>query len=1149
MRRISLALALIGAVAVTGCTGGNKPAANTDTGTQKGVTNQFYFVNLFSLPVGGVITSADGKINCGATGIAVQTVAGVQQYVATGFFPGANLCGPQFQYLWAETTTLTATGAGGNEFLGWAGSCSGYGPCTVEKGADMTVVAVFGKPGSGHPNFSDPALHGAAVTVGSLACATCHGDQLQGMANAPACSACHGVGTVPPISTVLPFGPFPKTGLVAAITSVTPANSPANTAVTFTLKDSAGADVFVNGADGKNLPMPLTMAIVNFGTDAAGNALPYKDGKPAAVAPFNPATVSPFAAITSMSVTSGTWPSATDYRYPAGALQQAGAICGVNVPTCVCTAAAPCAVTGTVGFGIRIVAPAITATYGACSAAAPCTCATATPCGPALPTTNGPGMLTRDAATGVYTYTFLATPFPPAADARLNNTHTAWLAAYRRENVANYNDGSAYTAANVEFNFNANTGLAVAAKRAIVSDAACAKCHDGFKAPDEAVSGGFHSSARVGAAYCNICHYEGRGTGGFADSATFIHRIHGAGTLTYDVASVAKTTGYKAGNPFLVTAPVACSVAAPCVCTVLQPCSDTTFHGMTVTYPQDPRNCTECHDSSTASKAGQYLTHPTIAACGSCHDTLAATFLPVGGVSILNHPVAGQTQTNATCSTAGCHDAANIAAKHVPIQAPAADSCYTLNNATGCNTNTNAGYITAAGINPAGAAVISYEIQSVGTWLDGATVRPQMVFRMLQNGTPVDFGTYAAGTKDELITGFVGGPSIYWVWSVPQDGKAAPADFNASTSNWLKQCWRAGTNCNLTRNAVTGFYTVQNKAAVVAASATQLTGGIGYSYNMNSSQPLTQTNLAAFPVTLTNVTAGTIAFGGATAQTCGTGLEVPTPIPPCVTTVGGLVVVTDNAWKLADGFTGRRVIVDNNKCNACHSQLGVEPTFHAGQRNDGPSCSWCHTPNRTSSGWSANASTFIHGIHGASKRSVNFNWHAACQFGATWNAVTFQCERAGVGEGPSIWYPEVEYPGFLRDCTQCHVVGAYDFSNAANAADVPNLLPTTAAAGAQVAGMSTSPDVTIGTNYGSAPTFVAGTGAVTAGAATTLVSSPIASVCFACHTTATARNHITGKGGFIYAPRSTVLAAPAENCLGCHGRGKSWAINVAHGVP
>ena len=113
-----------------------------------------------------------------------------------------------------------------------------------------------------------------------------------------------------------------------------------------------------------------------------------------------------------------------------------------------------CTYTGAVGFGFRTVAPATVATYGACSAAAPCTCATATPCAPALPTTNGPGMLTRDAATGVYTYTFVTSPFPAVGSPLLNNPHTAWLASYRRENIADYNDGAAYTAANVEFNFN-----------------------------------------------------------------------------------------------------------------------------------------------------------------------------------------------------------------------------------------------------------------------------------------------------------------------------------------------------------------------------------------------------------------------------------------------------------------------------------------------------------------------------------------------------------------------------------------------------------------------------------------------------------------------------------------------------------------------
>ena len=172
---------------------------------------------------------------------------------------------------------------------------------------------------------------------------------------------------------------------------------------------------------------------------------------------------------------------------------------------------------------------------------------------------------------------------------------------------------------------------------------------------------------------------------------------------------------------------------------------------------------------------------------------------------------------------------------------------------------------------------------------------------------------------------------------------------------------------------------------------------------------------------------------------------------------------------VATGFTGRRIIVDNDKCNACHGQLGVEPTFHAGQRNDGPSCAWCHTPNRTSSGWSANASTFVHGIHAAAKRTVDFNWHAACQFGATCNTATIVCERGGVAEEPSIFYPEVEYPGYLRDCTQCHVAGAINFGNAASAAAVPNLLATTVGTGTYSAGFTTSPYVALGVAYGSGP--------------------------------------------------------------------------------
>src|SRR4029079_16011166 len=78
---------------------------------------------------------------------------------------------------------------------------------------------------------------------------------------------------------------------------------------------------------------------------------------------------------------------------------------------------------------------------------------------------------------------------------------------------------------------------------------------------------------------------------------------------------------------------------------------------------------------------------------------------------------------------------------------------------------------------------------------------------------------------------------------------------------------------------------------------------------------------------------------------------------------------------VATGFPGRRAIVDNSKCGACHVSLGVGPGFHAGQRNDAGTCNWCHRPNQTSSAWPANQKDFVHAIHGAEKRQTPFTWH------------------------------------------------------------------------------------------------------------------------------------------------------------------------------
>ncbi|HSB24681.1 MAG TPA: hypothetical protein VLE94_16395, partial [Burkholderiaceae bacterium] len=251
-------------------------------------------------------------------------------------------------------------------------------------------------------------------------------------------------------------------------------------------------------------------------------------------------------------------------------------------------------------------------------------------------------------------------------------------------------------------------------------------------------------------------------------------------------------------------------------------------------------------------------------------------------------------------------------------------------------------------------------------------------------------------------------------------------------------------------------------------------------------------------------------------------------LPSMPNKIGGLIVIAPNAQKVATGYTGRRPIVEDARCNKCHQELGTFTTdaFHAGQRNDGTTCSWCHTPNRTSSGWSADSTSYIHAIHGGAKRTVPFNWHASSATDGFFN---------------------VKFPGVLRQCETCHLPGTYDFSATASASAQPNRPYRTVASGTLNASVSLSPYITTpGTNFGSGFTFNATTGVTTPAAATTLVTSPIATQCFACHDSTLARDHmlITGNAS-IYEARSTALAKP-ELCMVCHDTGRIADIKVMH---
>ena len=719
--------------------------------------------------------------------------------------------------------------------------------------------------------------------------------------------------------------------------------------------------------------------------------------------------------------------------------------------------------------------------------------------------------------------------------------------------------------------------------RDIVATAKCNECHQklgGIPGDDPESSGaGFHGGNRNETRYCVVCHTEQRKYG--RTEATI-----DANTLTF-TSTTEMVDGRAVGNlPNHIHHTHMGEFLAK---------KNYNYGGVLyneVGFPQDLRNCTKCHDGSTTSTAqtaqgDNWKNAPSRRACGGCHDGInfatgqgvtigdalkgltSTTTFPVG-VGGFAHGGLAQAD-DSQCTT--CHTPGNIEFVHLavtpPNEANSLDVSLVITADGAGNSNTNSAWIASNTSRlPAGAIKITYDIKSVATVVDSsvtpAVKRPQMVFRILQDGNRQDFNVFNAAldpdpiknlAMQEILPNFMGSPSVYFVFAVPQDGFAAPADFNASASSYLRSLWNgsaSGTGKGtLTGPDTNGYYTATLTGVVIPGNAVMLTGGLGYSYSVRSTLPLTQINLANYP---------------ATASTLPVSAVVPVPSstpdlldPRMPNKRGGLIVIAPNAQKVATGYTGRRAIIDDAKCNKCHQELGTftVDAFHAGQRNDGSTCSWCHTPNRTSSGWSADSTSYVHAIHAGNKREVPFTWHAG-----------------EVGES----FKDVKFPGVLRNCEGCHIRGTYDFSASASQTALPNRLYRTVATGifngnpnTLTTGCTTSPpppatgpfvsdcmstDLSVWSlspyvikdnayNYGSGYSVAGATGVPTDAAGTTLVNSPVATACFACHDSVLARTHMEVNNGSIYVPRSVALGAQ-ETCMVCHATGRIADIKVMH---
>ena len=132
----------------------------------------------------------------------------------------------------------------------------------------------------------------------------------------------------------------------------------------------------------------------------------------------------------------------------------------------------------------------------------------------------------------------------------------------------------------------------VATRRDIVATATCNNCHSQLTA----------HGTRIDTKLCVTCHNPGSWVAGTpntpVDFKVMIHKIH------YNNGGAALPS-VIAGTPYIV--------------------NGTNFSA--VTFPQDVRNCTKCHDgtpgaANATAQGNNWKLQPSMEACGSCHDNV-----------------------------------------------------------------------------------------------------------------------------------------------------------------------------------------------------------------------------------------------------------------------------------------------------------------------------------------------------------------------------------------------------------------------------------------------------------------------------------------------------------------------------------------------
>lgn len=188
-------------------------------------------------------------------------------------------------------------------------------------------------------------------------------------------------------------------------------------------------------------------------------------------------------------------------------------------------------------------------------------------------------------ADGEYSYTFRT-----KAPSGFNRSAIHAVATYANRNLTEFQMGTQLD--DDVYYFTPNNGQRASNPRDIIRTATCQKCHGNNVA--------FHGEGgRSSMQMCDMCHTSQTtdpDTGNTVDMEVMIHRIH----MGEHLPSVIAGTPYKIiGN------------------------ANSVHDYSEVAFPSPVQQCQVCHeDNKGAANANAWITNPTRAACGACHDNV-----------------------------------------------------------------------------------------------------------------------------------------------------------------------------------------------------------------------------------------------------------------------------------------------------------------------------------------------------------------------------------------------------------------------------------------------------------------------------------------------------------------------------------------------